>query len=904
VAADRVVLVDGSAFLYRAFFAIPPHFSTRDGRKTNATFGFASMFAKLFSGKRPARGAVVFDAPGKTFRDEQYPAYKAQRPPMPDELRDQLRDVDDVVRAWNFPILRVPGFEADDVIGTLARHATEAGFDVVIVSGDKDFAQLVDERVQLHDTLKDVHYDRALVKKKWGVWPEQIVDWLALTGDAVDNIPGVAGIGDKGAVQLLEAHGSLDALLQLVSTSPDALPARARNALVKGVDSARLSKTLATIDRHAPLDVAIDDLVLVDVDFAARNALYERLEFFSLLARDGATSARDDKDVVAVDVARTAADVERLLARIPSTTVTALWPAVDTSADGCGAVCGVGVVAGDATHGDAEVASWIVVDDGTWPTLRAFLGDATRPKVLHEARRALVAFSARGVDVAGVVFDTQLASFLVDPTALLPHALEGASKHWLHEVLPPQEDITGSGKDERRLADVDERVIAAFAVERARSVARLHTTLASRVDDAGQTRNLRDVDLPLARVLADMQRHGIAVDAGALDAIGVELRVRLAGLTTSIHGHAGRVFNIASTKQLGDVLFDELKLPVIKKTKTGYSTDAEVLDKLAAHHPIALQLLEHRKLDKLLNTYVDVLGDAARSSSDGRVHATFAQTTSATGRLITLEPDLQRTPVKTDDGARIRLAFVARRTAADVDDEPRVIVDADWSQIELRLLAHFSADPLLVRAYATGEDLHKKTAALLFRKDEHDVTKRERDVGKTVNFATIYGQGANALSTQLRLDKKEAQRFIDAWFDAYEGVARFVDGAVTRAKERGFAETLLGRRRVIPELSSKSPMDRSFGERVAVNTPIQGSAAEVCKVAMLRIAQRLSGEAPRARLLLQVHDELVFEAPASDVDLVKAIAREQMQRQDILDVTLAVPLVAEVGTGRSWGEAK
>ena len=894
MAGDRVVLVDGSAFLYRAFFAIPPHFSTRDGRKTNATFGFASMFAKLFSGKRPARGAVVFDAPGKTFRDEHYPQYKAQRAPMPDELRDQLRDVDDVVRAWNFPILRMPGFEADDVIGTLARQAADAGHDVVIVSGDKDFAQLVSERVRMHDTLKDVHYDRALVKKKWGVWPEQIVDWLALVGDAVDNIPGVDGIGDKGAVQLLDAHGSLDAILQTLAATPDALPPRARKALLAGEASARLSRTLATIDQHAPLDVTLDDLVLADVDVAARNALYERLEFFSLLARDGGAPAREAAARADVDVARTADDVDALFARIPGDAVSAMWPVADDR----GTLVGMGLFAAD------DVAAYVVGDGATLPLLKTFCEDGARRKVFHDARAALVALGACGIGGDGIVFDTQLASFLVDPTALLPHTLEGAAKHWLHDVLPPQKDLTGSGKDERRLVDVDAGAVAGFAVQRARAVARLHACLVERVEQAGQLRNLRDVDLPLARVLASMQRHGITVDAAALDAIGAELRARLDALTTSIHGHAGHVFNVASTKQLGEVLFDELKLPVVKKTKTGYSTDAEVLDRLAAHHPIASELLEHRKLDKLLNTYVDVLGDAARSSPDGRVHATFAQTTSATGRLITLDPDLQRTPVKTDDGARIRRAFVARRRAEDVDDEDRVIVDADWSQIELRLLAHFTADPLLVRAYETGEDLHRKTAALLFGKREDGVTRRERDVGKTVNFATIYGQGAGALSTQLRVDKREAQRFIDAWFDAYAGVARFVDDAVARARDRGFAETLLGRRRVIPELSSRSPMDRAFGERVAVNTPIQGSAADVCKVAMLRIAARLTNEAPRTRMLLQVHDELVFEAPASDVDVVTAIAREEMQRRDVLDVMLRVPLVAEVGTGASWGEAK
>lgn len=898
---ERVVLVDGTALVYRAFFAIPPHLKTKAGTLTNATFGFASMFKKLFSQKRPRFGAVVFDAPGRTFREEKYQHYKAQRPPMAPELAQQLGDINDVVKANRFPIVRVPGYEADDVIGTLAVQARALGAEVVIVSSDKDFAQLIGDGIKMHDTIKDVHFDRELVKKKWGVWPEQMIDYLALMGDSVDNIPGVAGIGEKGAQGLLEEFGSLAKLLEQHATDGTKLKPRIKKALdAGGVEAAKLSYALATIDVQATLPVTVTDLHIDDADIEEKNALFSRLEFYSLLSRDEAKLAREAEhgSVVAAHISGTPDEVSAFVAGIAAGSSVSIWPAIDGATYLSGRLVGLALT---TTINDAATSTYVPIDDARLAALVPLLQDASKPKVLHDEKALRVLLRRQGIALRGVVFDTHLASYLCDPTRLLPHELPQCTKEWLHRSLPARKDLCGSGKDEKGLADVDVAACAAFAVEHAVAVHDLIAPLTKLLAEREQTTILDELELPLSAVLAEMELAGIGVDTAVLDEIGTELRARLAAVEVEIHALAGHPFNIGSPKQLGEVLFEELKLPVLKRTKTGYSTDAEVLERLGGKHAICAQILEHRKLDKLLNTYIDVLGRDAGVHGDGRVRACFQQTTSATGRLITTEPDLQRTPVKTSEGGRIRRAFIAM---PDALKRERVLVDADWSQIELRLLAHVSGDEALVRAYETGEDIHRKTAAGIFDKQPHEVTKAERDVGKTINFATIYGQGATALAQQLKVERKEAQRYIDAYFATYTGVAKYVEEAVVIAEEQGFAETLLGRRRIIPELSSKSPIDRGFGERVAVNTPIQGGAADICKLTMIRLHHRLRHEVPRAQLLLQIHDELIVECPVADADTVATICREEMQRRDFGKVMLKVPLVAEVGIGPSWGHAK
>ena len=886
---ERVVLVDGSNLMYRAFFGLPRTLVTSRGEPTHAVFGFATMFKKIFAGRAPTRGAVVFDAPGPTFRDERFPEYKAQRPPVPGDLASQIPLLMELCEAQGFPVLQVPGVEADDVIGTLAREGRDAGHDVVIVSSDKDFAQLVGGPVRMLDTMRDVTYDASLVKKKWGVRPDQIVDYLALLGDAVDNVPGVPGIGEKSAVDLLDRFDTLDGVYAHLA----ALTPRQRAALTEHEALARLSRELVTLDLHVPLPRPLAELRVTPPDADALNALFVRLEFFSLIgasARD-ALSTDDSlpRDYRRVD---THDALQALLATLAAHTgPVAVAPVFATDASPLAPLAGLALAT-------APGRACYVALDGLGPTLGGrglatlgrWLHDPARPKVAHDAKALFRGLTRAGVTLRGVTLDTRLASFLIDPTRLIPHRLDQLTKEHLHRTLRPAKSLLGAGPAPLPFTAADPAALAEWACHRADAIVSMAPLVEARLRDAGHEAQLRDRDLPLSWVLAQMELDGIRVDRADLDALGAELRERLAALEAEVHALAGHPFNLGSTAQLGRVLFEELALPVVKKTKTGWSTDSDVLEALAPRHALPRQVLAWRKLSKLITTYTDVLADAV-DPADGRIHATFQQTTGATGRLITTDPDLQRTPTHSPEGQRIRRAFVAA--------PGHRILSADWSQIELRLLAHVSGDPALVAAFRDGADVHRRTAATLFGRAPEEVTPEERAVGKTVNFATIYGQGATALAQLLGLPRADAKRYIDHYFAHYAGVRAWLDATTAEALERGYVTTLNGRRRYIPELSSESPMDRQAGLRIAANTPIQGSAADLCKAAMLDIAGRLRGGGLRAKMLLQIHDELVFEVPDEEVDTVQAIVRDAMEHA----MELRVPLVVTLGVGASWGEA-
>ena len=860
---ERVVLVDGTWLVFRAFFAIPPSFATAAGLPTNATYGFATMFRKLFGGRRPAWGAVVFDAPGPVHREARYAGYKADRPEMPADLGVQFPWIERVVAANGFRSVSCPGWEADDVIGTLAREGEEAGFEVVIVAGDKDFAQLINERVRMFDPVKDVTYDADLAFKRWGVRPDQVVDLLALMGDAIDSIPGVPGIGDKTAKSLLAEHGSLDAVLAALPT----LTGRARNALEAGRASAILSRELATIDRFAPIDLHLTDLAVPAPDPAALDQLYRELEFRSLLAT-APTTVVAAVPVVDASAARPLLDADPV----------ALFPVLDPGSAGAGTLVGLAIaVPGQAVYLPAEGVA-ALADRLEDPALKLWTHDR---KALTKALRRL------GVSLGGGD-DTQLVSFLVEPTRCIPHRLDQVSREYLQRPLPDRKTVVGAGQAELRYADAPVAAVAAWAVAHAEAIRDLAPVLWKGLEEAGLVDHYRACELPLSDVLGAMEEAGIAVDAADLDRLGVEFRVRRAALEEEVHALAGRSFNLGSTQQLAAVLFEELKLPVIKRNKTGYSTDVEVLEELARTHPIAARLLDHRGVTKLINTYTDVLS-ASVDPTTCRIHATFNQTVGLSGRLISTDPDLQRTPVRTSEGRRIRQAFVA--------PPGRVMLSADWSQIELRVLAHFSGDPLLVDAFRHDRDVHRATAAELFRVAPADVTAAQRTVGKTINFATIYGQGATALAQILGIPRKEAQGYIERFFGTYAGVRAWLDRTVSAASETGWVTTILGRRRFIPEIQSHSTVERQVGERIAANTPIQGSAADLCKLAMLDLATRLRGM--ETRMLLQVHDELVFEAPEGEVDAVRAHITAAMTHPYPLDV----PLVVNIGVGHSWADA-
>ena len=886
--AERLVLVDGSWLVYRAFFAIPANLTTKSGLPTNAIFGFATMFRKLFAGRMPDLGAVIFDSPGPTLRELRFPEYKSQRPPMPGELAQQLAHIDRVVTANHFPILRKQGYEGDDLLATLARRGVEAGLEVVIVAGDKDLAQMVGDRVRMQDTMRDVTYDAELVRKKWGVAPALIPDLLALMGDDVDNIPGVPGIGQKGAAGLLEKYGSLDGVLAHTGE----LKGKQKASLEENRENVKLYRELATVDVHADIDVTLDALRLTPPDPQELDALYRELEFYSLLTGGGGDARVGDAPDIVVEIPATAEAARAALATLVAGQPVAICPLFEPAARiHHASLVGLAIAAegrspiylafrgGGTTLGDAGVE-----------LARELLADASRPKIVHNVKELAILCSRHGLSLGGPILDTMIASFLVDPAKCIPHALDQVAKEYVQRAIPSPKSLLGSGQALRSPGAVEVQAAGAHAAQLADVVLALGPVLKQRMDDAGQTAHYESLEHPLAYVLARMEIAGIRVDRDDLVKMGEEFRGRKAEIEKSIHALAGREFNIGSTKQLADVLFEELKLPVIKKNKTGYSTDAEVLERLAPKHEIAAQILAQRELAKLINTYTDVLRDAVAEET-GRVHATFQQTTGVSGRLISTDPDLQRTPVRTPEGRRIRQAFVAPAGTR--------LISADWSQIELRVLAHFSQDPRLTEAFRDDLDLHRRTAGLLFHVAPEAVTREQRNVGKTVNFATIYGQGATALAQILGVARKDAQTYIEKYFEYYGEVRRWLDRTIAAAHENGYVTTLLGRRRYIPELSMRNDTDRAAGERIAANTPIQGSAADLCKLAMVQIDRGLAAVAPGARLLLQVHDELVFEAPEAEVAATETLVRAVMERP----YPLGVPLVVSIGVGASWGDA-
>ncbi|MFO0744147.1 MAG: DNA polymerase I [Myxococcota bacterium] len=880
---ERVVLVDGSNLVYRAFFALPNSLMTSSGMHTNGIYGFALMFRKIFAGKVPAMGAITFDVSGSKQREAKFSGYKATREAMPHDLAEQLPHVYSLIEAHGFPILRVQGVEADDVIGTLTRQALDAGHEVHIVTSDKDFAQLVNDRVRLVDTLRDVTFDAEVVKKKWGVRPEQMVDYLALCGDTIDNIPGVPGIGDKSAMELLEKYGTLAGIYaELDKGDASAIKGRQKKALSEGRESGWLSRDLATIDQFVPLERSLADLRIVPPAQSVLNDLYKKLEFYSLLSesdRDALSTsgeATDYRDLEAGWLADQGLD-----------SPVAVVPVFDEEPPVVSPIIGLAL---SPTPG---VARWVAVGDPVWPEVVAWLEDAGRKKTTHDLKELWRGLRRMGVDIRGTTFDTRLASFLVDPTKIIPHRIDQATKEYLQRTVRLAKSVIGAGQKLIKFSQASRETLREHGCHLADAVVAMTPILEKRVADEGYTEQLLQHDLPLSYVLGEMELCGILVDRHELDALGVEFRQKLAALETDIFRMAGHEFNIGSTKQLADVLFEELKLPVIKKTKTGYSTDAEVLEALAPKHDIARVLVEHRKLAKLINTYTDVLSRSV--AEDGRVHATFQQTTGATGRLISTDPDLQRTPIHTPEGKRIREAFIA--------PAGKVLVVADWSQIELRLLAHVTGDARLVESYTLGLDVHRRTASQIFGVPFEDVTKDQRGVGKTINFATIYGQGASALSQMLGITSKDAKKYIESYFAYYSGVRDWLDRTTKEALEKGFVTTMLGRRRTIPELTSNSPMERQAGVRIACNTPIQGSAADLCKEVMLALPGRLAAAGLTTKMLLQIHDELVLEAPEAEAQAASAIIKDVMEHPPLRE-PLRVPLVAEVGVGRSWAEAK
>lgn len=885
---QRIYLIDGSSYIYRAYYAIR-QLSNSKGVATNAVFGFTNMLLKVVRDEQPDHLAVIFDAKGPTFRKEIYPEYKANRSAMPEDLRPQIPIIKQLVQAFNMPGLELEGYEADDILATLARRFAERGMAVTVVTGDKDLMQIVSERVRLLDTMKDQVVGLAEVAERFGGTPDKVVEVQALAGDSSDNVPGVPGIGEKTARALIEQFGTVENLLSNI----DQVSGKKRQENLRQFgEQARLSKTLVTLLDDLPLDVDYDNFVLSEPNREALTSLFKELEFHKLLqefSSDERASAEGYRTVVSE------AQLDDMLIALKQagrfafdTETTGL---IATRADLVGLSFAVRpgegwyLPVGHRYLGVPEQLDRALVVD----KLRPLLADPQLAKVAQNAKYDLLVLRRAGLEVAGLSCDTMLASYLANPAAK-SHGLDNLAAELLGYRTISYSEMTGKGKNQIGFEEVEVEKATVYAAEDADITLRLANKLEPQLVDMHQDGLFRELELPLVAVLTDMEWQGVRIDPGFLQGLSKDMEVRLAVLEKHIYELAGRPFNVGSPKQLGEVLFEDLKLPRGKKTKTGWSTDVEVLTELAEEHAIAAQVLDFRSVSKLKSTYCDALPRLINPAT-GRIHTSFNQTVTATGRLSSSDPNLQNIPIRSEEGRRIREAFVPA--------EGNLLLAADYSQVELRILAHMADEPALKESFACGEDIHTRTASEIFGVFVEMVTSDMRRQAKTINFGVLYGMSAFGLAKALGIGRKEAQAYIDNYFARYPRVLAFMETKKAEARDKLYVTTLLGRRCAVPEIASKNGAVRGYAERNAINYPIQGSAADIIKVAMVRIHQRLKDENLHAKMVLQVHDELVFDVPVAEQAAVEKLVRQEMEHA----VELDVPLLVDMGVGRNWREA-
>ncbi|MCF2665117.1 DNA polymerase I [Oscillibacter valericigenes] len=881
----KLMVIDGNSIINRAFYGIRP-LSTRDGLYTHAVFGFLTTLLRLEGEETPDALCVTFDVHAPTFRHTADEAYKATRKPMPEELRMQVPVLKEVLDALNIPRYEMEGWEADDLIGTISRKCEAAGWECVVVTGDKDSLQLITDRTKVklvstrmgQTTTKDMTPDT--FREQYGFDPIHMIDLKALMGDSSDNIPGVPGIGEKTAMDLIQKYESIDALYEKL---PDieAKPAAIRK-LTEGEEAARHSYWLATIVTDAPLDFQPEDN-LVKAPGGAAYPLFLRLEFTKLIEKFGLTAEEKPAEPKKVDVTVT---VEQVTDQKKADQLLAQWRQADhVSLLALPDLTGISVVCetGENTNLTAEL--FFEKFSGDWNGLLKALFSANIKKVSHNVKDLMRTLLENGLPADGFIFDTALAAYLLDATAG-SYDLQRLFVSWFNEELPKPLYLE---KEAFSLLGDAAQAEAAFD-SHAAAVEALYGTLSAKLKELDMWELYQTAELPLCRVLADMELAGCRVDARALTEFGAELSCRAAELEQKIYDMAGESFNINSPKQLGEILFGKLGLPHGKKTKTGWSTNADVLEKLRYEAPIVGAVLEYRQLTKLKSTYADGLLKAL--DPDGRVRTNFQMTVTATGRLSSTEPNLQNIPTRTDLGSEIRRMFVPA--------EGCVLVDADYSQIELRLLAHIAGDAGMREAFLSGGDFHAETAAKVFHVARADVTPEMRRSAKAVNFGIVYGISAFSLSQDIGVSVAEAKAYMEAYFTTFPGVRKYMDSVVETAKETGYVETIFHRRRDLPELKSSNFNMRSFGERVALNMPIQGTAADIMKLAMVAVHKRLKAENLQARLVLQVHDELIVECPEAQAETAAKLLEEEMEQV----VSLSVPLTAEAHWGSNWLEAK
>ena len=884
-----LVLVDGSSYLYRAFHAMPP-LTTSDGQPVGALRGILNMLKKTFEVTQPTLGAVIFDAPGKTFRDDMYPEYKANRPSMPDELRAQIEPIHELVRAMGLPLIMVPDVEADDVIGTLCKAYAEQGKSVLVSTGDKDMAQLVNDQVTLVNTMGDqwTYLDPAGVVEKFGVPPERIIDYLALMGDKVDNVPGVESCGPKTAVKWLTAYGDLDGVV----AHADEVKGKAGEKLRAALDFLPLGKDLVTIKLDCELEPM--DLTLPGPDEAKLAELYTRFEFKGLLASLGSQAPEvEPVQPAAIDTQYQLIDDTDALRAAIEACVEAGQFALDTETTSVSPtqaeLVGVSLswAPGEACYIPVshEVLEPQLTLDELKAQLQPLLSNPDLTWIAQNLKYDWIVLTQAGFDIGCQLQDTMLISYVLNATGSRHDMDTLALKHLNHQTIK-FEEVCGKGKKQILFSQVGLEAARDYACEDADITLRLFEVLKPQLDAVPELAQLYStLEMPLVEILARLEKVGTLIDPESLHRQSEQLGVRLAEIEAEAHAMAGEEFNLASTKQLQQILFEKLQLPVLKKTPKGApSTNEEVLQELALSYPLPALLMEHRTLSKLKGTYTDKLPDAA--DDQGRIHTSLHQAVTATGRLSSSDPNLQNIPIRTPEGRRVRAAFVA--------PAGHQLVAADYSQVELRVMAHFSQDASMIQAFVEDQDIHSATAAEVFG-EANDETRRN---AKAINFGLIYGMSAFGLARNLGIARGEAQQYIDTYFARYPGVLSFMDQAKADAASKGYVETLMGRRLYLPDIQGRDPMRKRAAERVAINAPVQGSAADLIKAAMLRVQELIDSQFPEVRMLLQVHDELLFEVPDAQVDAFSTALVPVMEQSD-----LSVPLKVEVGRGQSWFEA-
>lgn len=948
IAQNPLVLVDGSSYLYRAFHAFPP-LTNKNGEPTGAMYGVLNMLKSLIAQVQPSHIAVVFDAKGKTFRDELFEQYKSHRPPMPDELRAQIQPLHAIIKALGIPLISIEGVEADDVIGTLAVQASQLGKKVLISTGDKDMAQLVDDNIMLINTMNNSLLDRDGVIEKYGIPPELIIDYLALMGDSADNIPGVAGVGEKTALGLLQGIGSMAVIyanLEKVAELPIRGAKKLGEKLLESKADADLSYILATIKTDVELDITPEQLTIGTANNAELQDYFSRYEFKRWLSevQKGESSLTNPTEnqttdpyqstptIVTESAVKNSVKIDRTLYETVTTESqlqtwvskihTAKLVAVDTETNALdpmsadlvgisfslenGEACYIPlahqhqVAGGENAQGDlfSEVSTelrWENVPNQLDKTsclaqLKPLLENPNIQKIGQNIKYDLTIFANQGIQMQGIAFDTMLESYVLNSTGR--HNMDDLADRYLGHKTIAFEDLAGKGKNQLTFDQIPLAQAAEYAAEDADITMKLHQTLWNELEKIPTLNQLfNEIELPLVQVLSRVERNGVLINREALAAQSVEIAERLTALEAQVHQEAGEEFNLASTKQLQEILFEKLGLPVIAKTPKGApSTNEEVLEELAQlGHLVPKLLMEHRGLAKLKSTYTDKLPQMINSTT-GRVHTSYHQAVTTTGRLSSSDPNLQNIPIRNEAGRRIRQAFIPR--------EGFKIVAADYSQIELRIMAHLSGDKGLTTAFSEGKDIHRATAAEIFGVSLEEVTSEQRRSAKAINFGLIYGMSSFGLSNQLGIGRKEAQQYMDLYFQRYPAVQTFMTDIQAKAKADGYVETLFGRRLYLPEINSSNAMRRKGAERVAINAPMQGTAADIIKRAMIALDAEIADN-PDIQMIMQVHDELVFEVRSEKIEFYRQLIKQKMEAAAQLDV----PLIVDVGVGENWDEA-